>query len=77
MEEGFSLARFAASNRNDPIFQELAISHIFGIFTSTALTLIVIPLLYLFGDETRSKWPVCTPISTGSTSHEQRPLRLR
>ncbi len=30
----------------DPIFQGLAISLIFGIFASTALTLIVIPLLY-------------------------------
>ena len=30
----------------DPIFQGLAISLIFGIFVSTALTLIVIPLLY-------------------------------
>jgi predicted RND superfamily exporter protein len=77
LEEGFFLARFALSNPNDPIFQELAISHIFGIFASTALTLIVIPLLYLHGDETRSKWRVCSQRRTGPTSHEQRPLRLR
>jgi multidrug efflux pump subunit AcrB len=31
---------------DDPIFNGLAISLIFGIFVSTLLTLIVIPLLY-------------------------------
>jgi multidrug efflux pump subunit AcrB len=31
---------------DDPIFQGLAISLIFGILVSTALTLLVIPLLY-------------------------------
>ena len=31
---------------DDPIFNGLAISLIFGIFVSTALTLLVIPLLY-------------------------------
>jgi len=31
---------------DDPIFNGLAISLIFGIFVSTMLTLVVIPLLY-------------------------------
>ena len=31
---------------DDPIFNGLAISLIFGIFVSTALTLVVIPVLY-------------------------------
>lgn len=31
---------------DDPIFQGLAISLIFGIFVSTVLTLVVIPVLY-------------------------------
>ena len=31
---------------DDPIFQGLAVSLIFGILVSTALTLVVIPLLY-------------------------------
>jgi multidrug efflux pump subunit AcrB len=31
---------------DDPIFNGLAISLIFGIFVSTVLTLVVIPLLY-------------------------------
>ena len=31
---------------DDPIFQGLAVSLIFGILVSTALTLLVIPLLY-------------------------------
>jgi multidrug efflux pump subunit AcrB len=31
---------------DDPIFQGLAISLIFGIFVSTLLTLVVIPVLY-------------------------------
>lgn len=31
---------------NDPIFNGLAISLIFGVFVSTMLTLIVIPVLY-------------------------------
>ena len=30
----------------DPIFQGLAVSLIFGVIASTALTLIIIPLLY-------------------------------
>ena len=31
---------------NDPIFSGLAISLVFGIFVSTLLTLVVIPVLY-------------------------------
>jgi multidrug efflux pump subunit AcrB len=31
---------------DDPIFNGLAVSLIFGIFVSTALTLIVIPFIY-------------------------------
>ncbi len=31
---------------DDPIFNGLAVSLIFGIFVSTALTLVVIPVLY-------------------------------
>ena len=31
---------------DDPIFSGLAVSLIFGIFVSTALTLVVIPLVY-------------------------------
>jgi multidrug efflux pump subunit AcrB len=31
---------------DDPIFQGLAVSLIFGVLVSTALTLLVIPLLY-------------------------------
>jgi multidrug efflux pump subunit AcrB len=34
---------------DDPIFNGLAISLIFGIFVSTALTLVVIPVLYYVG----------------------------
>ncbi len=32
---------------NDPIFQGLAISMVFGLISSTALTLLVIPALYM------------------------------
>jgi hypothetical protein len=32
----------------DPIFQGLAVSLIFGVIVATALTLVVIPLLYFF-----------------------------
>ena len=39
---------------DDPIFNGLAISLIFGILVSTALTLLLIPLLY-FGYITRSR----------------------
>ena len=44
---------------DDPIFQGLAVSLIFGILVSTALTLLVIPLLY-YGWLARS-----TPAPTG------------
>ncbi|MEO8848367.1 MAG: hypothetical protein ABI440_07035, partial [Casimicrobiaceae bacterium] len=36
----------ARRDADDPIFQGLAVSLIFGILVSTALTLLVIPLLY-------------------------------
>jgi len=41
----------------DPIFQGLAISLLFGVFVSTLLTLVVIPLIFYmyFRDETRRK----------------------
>ena len=39
---------------DDPIFNGLAISLIFGILVSTALTLLLIPLLY-YGYITRSR----------------------
>ena len=47
---------------DDPIFNGLAISLIFGIFVSTVLTLVVIPLLYYVAY--RHKWepaPQLTP----------------
>ncbi len=46
----------------DPIFQGLAISLIFGIFASTALTLVVIPLLYYMVMK-RDKDAGCVPVS--------------
>jgi multidrug efflux pump subunit AcrB len=39
---------------DDPIFNGLAISLIFGIFVSTALTLLVIPLLYFMAFKNKS-----------------------
>lgn len=36
----------AFSILDDPIFNNLAVSMIFGVLVSTALTLVVIPLLY-------------------------------
>ena len=46
---------------DDPIFQGLAVSLIFGILVSTALTLIVIPLLYFVWCERRMT--ISTPIA--------------
>jgi multidrug efflux pump subunit AcrB len=43
---------------DDPIFNGLAISLIFGIFVSTVLTLVVIPLLYYMAFHTQSVTPV-------------------
>jgi multidrug efflux pump subunit AcrB len=43
---------------DDPIFNGLAISLIFGIFASTLLTLVVIPLLYYVAYQGRSTPPV-------------------
>ncbi len=37
----------AAFIMTDPIFQGLAISMVFGLFASTALTLLVIPAVYV------------------------------
>jgi multidrug efflux pump subunit AcrB len=38
---------------DDPIFSGLAVSLIFGLFVSTALTLIVIPVVYYAAMQTR------------------------
>ena len=46
---------------DDPIFNGLAISLIFGIFVSTVLTLVVIPLLYYMAYQSKYS---STPIST-------------
>jgi hypothetical protein len=40
-------ARFKPSFFTDPIFQGLAISLVFGLASSTALTLLVIPAIYV------------------------------
>jgi multidrug efflux pump subunit AcrB len=45
---------------DDPIFNGLAISLIFGIFVSTLLTLVVIPLLYYVAYRRRPQ-PVSSP----------------
>jgi multidrug efflux pump subunit AcrB len=42
---------------DDPIFNGLAISLIFGIFVSTMLTLVVIPLLYYAADSRQAPVP--------------------
>ena len=49
---------------DDPIFNGLAISLIFGILVSTLLTLVVIPLLYFVAYRTiasRSSFPQLPP----------------
>jgi multidrug efflux pump subunit AcrB len=50
---------------DDPIFQGLAVSLIFGIFVSTVLTLVVIPLLYYVW-LTRSAVKAPAPVAAGS-----------
>ena len=42
---------------DDPIFNGLAVSLIFGIFVSTLLTLVVIPVLYYAAFKRRHPWP--------------------
>ena len=42
---------------DDPIFNGLAVSLIFGIFVSTLLTLVVIPVLYYAAFKRRHAWP--------------------
>jgi multidrug efflux pump subunit AcrB len=54
---------------DDPIFQGLAVSLIFGILVSTALTLLVIPLLYYAWLARSADHDVIEP-STPETSHE-------
>jgi multidrug efflux pump subunit AcrB len=49
---------------DDPIFNGLAISLIFGIAVSTLLTLVVIPLLYYVAHARRSASPVSTTLGT-------------
>jgi multidrug efflux pump subunit AcrB len=46
MLTGFAAMLGAVFILDDPIFNGLAISLIFGIFASTLLTLVVIPVLY-------------------------------
>ncbi|GAB4565300.1 MAG: efflux RND transporter permease subunit [Rhizobacter sp.] len=57
---------------DDPIFNGLAISLIFGIFVSTVLTLVVIPLLYYVAYrrqwEPSSQQPLSQPSSQGELS---------
>ncbi len=50
---------------DDPIFQGLAVSLIFGILVSTALTLLVIPLLYFawLSHQDRAKTPAAETVS--------------
>ncbi|MBU1441615.1 MAG: efflux RND transporter permease subunit, partial [Gammaproteobacteria bacterium] len=48
---------------DDPIFNGLAISLIFGILVSTVLTLVVIPLLYFVAYRGRARTPVSEPVS--------------
>ena len=52
---------------DDPIFNGLAISLIFGILVSTLLTLVVIPLLYYAAYRRRLEKlvPVPTPVLQG------------
>ena len=51
---------------DDPIFNGLAISLIFGIFVSTLLTLVVIPVLYFVATRaSAAKWPAAPRIPDG------------
>jgi multidrug efflux pump subunit AcrB len=52
---------------DDPIFNGLAISLIFGIFVSTLLTLVVIPLLYFIAYR-KSLGALAVPLTEGETS---------
>jgi Cu/Ag efflux pump CusA len=58
---------------DDPIFNGLAISLIFGIFVSTLLTLVVIPVLYYVAyrhrlDTIGGRDGAASPVSSASTS---------
>jgi multidrug efflux pump subunit AcrB len=64
---------------DDPIFNGLAISLIFGIFVSTVLTLVVIPILYFIAYRNRlgaiagreePEEPITSPPATLSTQGE-------
>src|SRR4029078_6584837 len=48
---------------DDPIFNGLAISLIFGIFVSTVLTLVVIPLLYFVAYRRKPAAPLASSTS--------------
>ncbi len=59
-----------ASGAGNEILQPLAIVVLGGLFTSTALTLLVIPALYAqFGKWLMSQYPPPTRQRTGSDSH--------
>jgi multidrug efflux pump subunit AcrB len=49
---------------DDPIFNGLAISLLFGIFVSTLLTLVVIPVLYYAATWRQEAARVCAPESS-------------
>jgi multidrug efflux pump subunit AcrB len=51
---------------DDPIFNGLAISLLFGIFVSTLLTLVVIPVLYYAVNRRRLETPAST-VTSGDT----------
>jgi multidrug efflux pump subunit AcrB len=54
---------------DDPIFNGLAVSLIFGIFVSTALTLVVIPVLYY-----ASRWQELAAVAAPNNSPEPHPV---
>jgi multidrug efflux pump subunit AcrB len=56
---------------DDPIFNGLAISLIFGIFVSTVLTLVVIPILYYVAYRNRLGAITGTPASASATVNHQ------
>ncbi len=53
---------------DDPIFNGLAVSLIFGILVSTVLTLVVIPLLYFVAYRRKSAAPSSVPPTPGASS---------
>ena len=53
---------------DDPIFNGLAVSLIFGILVSTVLTLVVIPLLYFVAYRRRGPVGVSSPLVQGASS---------